>query len=149
VLFQGSTMLITEHSVQTNVTPEQIWRVWQDVESWPSWDHDLEFSRIDGPFQTGTTGCFKTKSGPVLKTVLTRVEPLKIFVQEAKLPLAKVIMTHTISELDGKTQVIIKTEVKGLLAFFYYYLIGRSIKNKVPIEVKEMLKKAEHINISE
>jgi len=44
-------------------------------------------------------------------------------------------------EVNGETRVTIKTEVKGPLALFYYLLIGRSIKQKVPVEVEEMLKK--------
>ncbi len=135
-------MLIIRYFVETTATPKQIWEVWQDVENWSSWDRDLEFSRIDGPFQSGTSGCFKTKNGPLLETILTHVEPFKVFVQEAKLFLAKVVMTHFISEVDGNTQVIIQTEIKGPLAFFFACLIGRSIREKVPIEVEEMLRKA-------
>lgn len=49
------------------MSPEQVWHVWQDVENWNSWDHDLESSGIDGVFQTGVTGYLKSKDGPILK----------------------------------------------------------------------------------
>lgn len=135
-------MLIIKHTVETTATPTQIWEVLQDVESWNSWDHGTEFSRLDGPFQTGTTGCLKPIGGPLLQTLLTQVEPLKMFVQEAKLFLARVVMTHSIAQVAGKTQVTFQTEIRGPLAFFFGCLIGGSIKKKVPIEMEEMLKKA-------
>ena len=139
-------MLIIKHTVETTATPTQIWRVWQDVENWNSWDHDLESSGINGPFQVGTMGYLKFKDSPLLKTLLTRVEPLKIFVQEAKLSLATVIMTHIISTIGDKTHVTIQTEIRGPLALFYFLLLGRSIRKKVPIEVLEMLKKAKFLD---
>jgi len=138
-------MLIIKHTVETTATPAQIWQVWQDVENWKTWDHDLESSGLDGPFQAGSSGYLKFKSGdPLLKTLLTQVEPLKIFVQEAKLPLAKVVMTHVISQVACKTQVTIQIEICGPLAFFFFLLLGGSIKKKIPIEVEEMLKKAKN-----
>lgn len=138
-------MLIIKHTVETTATSAQVWQVWQDVANWNTWDHDLESSGLEGPFQTGTRGYLKFKKDPLLKTLLTRVEPGKIFVQEAKLPLATVIMTHSMSEAAGKTQVTIQTDIRGPLAFFYALLLGNSIKKKVPVEVEEMLKKAQRL----
>jgi len=69
-----------------------------------------------------------------------------MFVQEAKLVLAKVVMIHSISQVAGKTQVTFQTEIREPLAFFFACLIGRSIKKKIPIEMEEMLKKAKTVN---
>lgn len=136
-------MRIIEHTVETTASPAQIWQLWQDVENWKKWDHALEFSRNDGAFQTGTTGLIKFKDSPILKTVLTRVEPLKGFVQEAKLFLARTVMTQTIAKSTGKTRVTFQVDVQGALAFFYAFLLGPSIKKKVPLEMQEMVKIAE------
>lgn len=135
-------MYIVEHSVETTATPDQIWQVWQDVENWNSWDHETELSWLDGPFETGTRGYLKPVEGPFLRTLLIHVEPCKMFVQEAKLTFAKVVMTHVISQVCGKTKVTFRTEIRGLLAFFFACLIGRSIKKRIPTEMEEMLKKA-------
>jgi len=123
-------MLIIKHIIETNVTPTQIWQVLQDVENWNSWDHGTEFSRLDGPFRTGTNGCLKPIGSPLLKTLLTYVEPFKMFVQKAKLLLAKTVMTHSISQVAGKTQVMFQTEIRGPLAFFFACLIGPTIKKR-------------------
>ena len=77
-------MLIIEHTVETTASPAAIWNIWQDVENWNTWDAGIEYSRLDGPFQTGTTGILKPKEGPLVKTKLTGVEPLKGFSDEAE-----------------------------------------------------------------
>ena len=52
-------MRIVKHTVETKATPIQIWKIWEDVENWKTWDEQIELSQLDGPFQTGTTGCTK------------------------------------------------------------------------------------------
>lgn len=135
-------MLIIKHTVETEATPTQIWRVWQDVENWKNWDQEIELSRIDGPFQTGTTGCTKFVGTPLFKTLLTQVEPLKLVVQEAYLSFAKVVSCQSMSQVAGKTQVTFQVEIRGLLSFFFACMLGRFIKKKIPVEMEEMIKKA-------
>lgn len=140
-------MLIAKYTVLTTISPEQIWQVWQDVPNWNSWDHELESSGINGDFKVGTTGYLKFKKDPVLETLITHVEPLKLFVQEAKLPLARVIMTHMIDHVDNQTAVTIQTDIRGPLAFFFAGFLSRSIRRKIPIEVTEMLKRAKQVQL--
>jgi hypothetical protein len=135
-------MLIIKHTLETEATPMQIWKLWQDVESWKKWDKEIELSRIDGPFQTGTTGCTKFVGTPLFKTLLTQVEPLKLVVQEAYLSFAKVISYQSMSKVAGKTQVTFQVEIRGPLSFFFACIIGRFIKKKIPLEMEEMLKRA-------
>ncbi|MES2345851.1 MAG: hypothetical protein V4494_07950 [Chlamydiota bacterium] len=72
---------------------------------------DSVISREIGKSRTGTSGYLKPKEGPLLKTLLTHVDPFKMFVQEAKLFLAKCVMTHSIDQVAGKTQVTFQTAV--------------------------------------
>lgn len=140
-------MLIIKHSVVTTATVSQIWQVWQDVETWNSWDEGIEYAYLDGPFEAGTSGGLKPKEGPLLKTKLVKIEPYRLFVQEARLLCAQVIMTHVITTTNnGITEVTFQTDIQGPLAFFYTFLLGRSIRKKIPIEMKAMLEKAILIN---
>lgn len=135
-------MLIVKHTLETKATPIQIWKVWQDVENWKKWDRDIELSRIDGPFQSGTTGCTQFRGTPLFKTLLTQVEPLKLVVQEAYLSFAKVISYQSMNQVAGRTEVTFQVEIRGPLSFFFACMLGRFIKRKIPIEMDEMLKRA-------
>ena len=135
-------MLIVKHTVETTATPTQIWNVWQDVENWKKWDEEIELSRIDGPFQAGTTGCTKFVGTPLFKTLLTQVEPLKLVVQEAYLSFAKVISYQSMSHVAGKTHVTFQVEIRGPLSLFYTCILSRFVRKKIPMEMEGMIQRA-------
>ena len=136
-------MLIIKNTVETTASPEEIWDIWQDVSNWNTWDHGIEYSTINGPFRKGTTGTLKPKGGPLVHTKLTAVEPMKMFIDESKLPLARIIVSHFMNVSNGKTQVTHQIEMNGPLAFVFAFLIGRTMKKNLPQEMKAMIKKAE------
>ena len=136
-------MLIIKHTVETTASPKAIWDIWQDVSNWNTWDHGIEFSTIDGPFREGAKGTLKPKGGPLVHTTLTAVEPMKMFVDESKLPLARIIVSHFMNESNGKTIVTHQIEMNGPLAFVFAFLIGRTMKKNLPQEMKAMIEKAE------
>jgi hypothetical protein len=138
-------MLIIKHTIKTTASIAAIWHVWQDVAHWNTWDHGIEFSTLNGPFAEGTTGTLKPKGGPLVRTKLTRVEPMKAFIDESKLPFTRIIVSHFLREIEGKTEVTHHIEMKGLLAFFFAYLIGRTMKKNLPKEMETMVKKAESL----
>ena len=139
-------MLIIKHTVETKASPSAIWDIWRDVNNWNTWDHGIEFSTMNGPFKVGTTGTIKPKGGPLIHTTLTQVEPMKMFVDEANLPLTKIIVSHSLTESEGKTYVTHHIEMKGLLSFVFAFLIGRKMKKNLPQEMMAMIKKAETLN---
>jgi hypothetical protein len=137
-------MLSVKHTVETTASPAVIWKIWEDVSNWKTWDADLEFSTIDGPFAEGTTGSMKHGGSPVVQTILTKVVPLKSFVQVAKLPLARIIMSHDITEANGKTYVTFHLQFRGLLGPFFVFHIGREkTKRGLITEMTAMVRKAE------
>lgn len=139
-------MQIIKHTIETSATPEAIWTIWEDVANWNTWDHGIEFSTIDGPFQKGTTGTLKPQGGPLVYTKLTCVEHLKCFVDESKLPLARIIVSHFMTTSKGKTQVTHQIEMDGPLAFLFAFLIGRKMKKNLPQEMRAMVEKAERLS---
>lgn len=139
-------MLIIKHTLETHVPVANIWQIWQDVQNWNTWDYNIEYSHIDGSFIKGTTGKLKPKGGPLVCTKLTCVEPMKMFVNESKLFLARIIVSHYLTESKHKTQVTHQIEITGPLAFLFAYLIGRTMKKNLPKEMRALIKKAESLN---
>ena len=140
-------MLITKHTVESTASPEAIWEIWQDVTNWNTWDHGIEFSTIDGPFKAGTKGKLKPRGGPLVHTTLTAVEPNKFFIDEAKLALARIIVSHSLTVSNGKTHVTHHIEMKGPLAFFFAFVIGRKMKINLLQGMTAMIKKAENLKL--
>ncbi|MBS0625383.1 MAG: SRPBCC family protein [Verrucomicrobia bacterium] len=136
-------MRIVKHTIETKATPAQIWKIWEDVENWKTWDQEIELSRLDGPFQSGTAGCTKFVGTPLFKTLLTNVEPHKLVVQEAYLFYAKVISYQSMKPVDDKTEVTFDVEIQGPLSLFYACMIRRFIRKKIPREMELMLKRVD------
>jgi hypothetical protein len=142
---KGVVMLIITHTLETKASSEDIWQIWQDVENWNTWDHGIEYSTINGLFEEGTTGTLKPKGGPLVRTKLTCVEPFNKFVDESKLFLGRIIVSHYLTKSADKTLVTHRIEMTGPLAFLYAYLIGRTMKKNLPQEMEAMIKKAESL----
>jgi hypothetical protein len=135
-------MLIIEHIKQTDASPESVWAIWQDVANWKSWDHGLEFSTIDGPFAAGARGTLKPKGGPVIRTVITELEPLKVFTVQSRLPLTTITSAHYLRTANGKTIITQRIEMRGLLSPLFAYHIGRGLKKTIPQATDRMIQQA-------
>jgi hypothetical protein len=96
-----------EHSVETTVAPERIWRLWADVAGWPRWNADIERIEIDGPFTAGSAIAMDD-----VRLRLTDVRENEQFVDEAVLGPTPV---RTLQRLDplpgGRTRVTYRTEI--------------------------------------
>ena len=139
-------MLIAKHTVKTSASPADIWNIWQNVTEWNTWDHGTEFSSIEGAFEVKTTGRLKPKGGPLVKIILTQVEPLKMFTCESKLFLSKIIVSHYLRKSDDKTEVTHQIEMTGFLKFLFAFLIGRQMKKNLPTDLLSLIKKAESLD---
>jgi Polyketide cyclase / dehydrase and lipid transport len=102
------------HNVETDVPPEAIWALYEDVTTWPSWDAQAERITRDGPFQAGTTGTMKFVGQEPLAYRLTKVEPLREFVDETPVGPLVVRVSHLIKPLpDGGSRITYSAEIDG------------------------------------
>jgi hypothetical protein len=138
-------MIIIRHSIKTKASRQDVWNIWIDAKNWHTWDNVTEHCSIDGALKEGAIGTWKPKEGPVLPMVVTRVEPLKEFVTEFKLFLARVISYHYLTESAGKIVLTEQIEIKGPLAFWFAYHIGKGLKKSLPQEMEALVKKAESL----
>ncbi len=88
------------HSVETDVGPEAIWALYEDVTTWPSWDSQAERVIRDGPFQTGTTGTMKFVGQEPLAYRLAKVETPREFVDETPVGPLVVRVSHLLEPVD-------------------------------------------------
>ena len=139
-------MLIVKNTISTTAPAWAIWQIWQDVNNWPTWDHGIESSSINGPFAVGTVGKLKPKGGPEVATKLTSVKSNESFVDEAKLFCARIIVSHFIVQYGDNILVTHQVEMKGPLAFFFAIVIGRNMKKNLPAEMLALIKKAEELS---
>ena len=66
------TTLATAHATST-AEPAAFFARWADMATWPQWNLDTEWVRLDGPFVAGATGTLKPKGGPTVSFVIERL----------------------------------------------------------------------------
>lgn len=117
--------------VETDATPEQIWSLWENVDTWPLWDKEVSWVKLNGPFLLGTQGQMKPVDGPKVNFMLIEVEKNTKFTDRAKLPLTTMDFSHIyhISNSTGrKASIQHSVEMKGFFAPIFGFIIGRKIK---------------------
>jgi hypothetical protein len=102
------------HTVNADVSATAIWSLYEDVQSWPSWDAQAERITRDGPFATGSSGTMKFRGQDPLNYRLTSVEPLREFVDETVVGETIVRVAHRLEPLDdGRLRITYAAEIDG------------------------------------
>jgi hypothetical protein len=102
------------HSLETDVAPEAIWALYEDASTWPSWDAQAELITRDGPFASGTTGTMKFVDQDPLEYRLTKVQPLREFVDETPVESLVVRVSHLLEPLpSGRLRITHAAEIDG------------------------------------
>jgi Polyketide cyclase / dehydrase and lipid transport len=102
------------HVIEADVAPEAVWALYDDVSTWPAWDAEAEWVTRDGPFATGSAGEMKFRGMDPLAYRLTRVEPLREFVDETPVGDLVVRVSHRLDPVaPGRLRLTYAAEIDG------------------------------------
>jgi hypothetical protein len=97
--------------------------------SWPEWNTDTEWVRLDGPFAERATGTLKPKGGPKVRFVVERLVPGEVFVDVSRLLGARLTFDHRVSRpSDGQTQVDVTVTLTGPLRRLWLKILGKGLR---------------------
>ncbi|MGN8131742.1 SRPBCC family protein [Paenarthrobacter sp. 22069] len=103
-----------EHSIETNATPEAIWRLWSDVENWGAWNSEIEKIEINGPFEAGTQILMTPPGDDPIPLVIAEAVENERFVDEARFGGLLLRTTHRIDPAgQGRIRVVYRMEITG------------------------------------
>jgi hypothetical protein len=107
-------MWTTEHSIETTVRPEAIWRRWVEVEQWPEWNADIERIELEGRFAPGGTIAMTPRGQDTVELRIAEAIENELFVDEAEVEGTVVRTTHLIEPLGGsRVRVVYRLEATG------------------------------------
>jgi len=136
-------MWTRNHSVVTpEVTKEQIWKLFTDVNNWHSWDEGIEFAKLDGRFEKGNFFVLKPKGGPTVKVKLLATIENEMFLDVTKFPLAKMYDEHKFEETPLGLKITNTITVKGPLGFLWRKIVAEKIVQALPKEMQQQIKAA-------
>ena len=103
-----------EHSIETNATPEAIWRLWSDVRNWSAWNGEIEKIEINGPFEAGTQILMTPPEDDPITLVIAEAVENERFVDEARFDSLLLRTTHRIDPAgQGRIRVVYRMEITG------------------------------------
>ncbi|MGE5625945.1 MAG: SRPBCC family protein [Bacillota bacterium] len=139
-------MWTRRHSMSfEGVTPEQVWKVWSDVNQWHVWQGDIEYARLEGAFETGKVFRFRPKCGPELGIELTDVKPLKGYADLTRFPGAKMLDAHEILDHGDRIEIRNTLTVSGPLGFLWRKLVAEGVAASIEDQTRRMVERARHV----
>lgn len=132
-----------EHRISIAVSPETIFRIYEDVQNWHTWDPDTKHASLDGPFRVGTSGRITPPKGMTVPMLLTQVEPGTCFTVESKIPLFRMLFEHELLPMGGATEVIHRVTFSGFLSVVLGPMLSKQLNVGLPVTLRKLKALAE------
>lgn len=139
-------MWTKSHSIVTNeVTKEQMWKLFADVNNWHTWDKGVELAQIVGKFEKGNHFIFQLKGGPKLKLAIVEADENKNFTDLTKFPLARMYGEHTFEETANGLKITTTMKVEGILGFIWRKIVAQKIVDALPEDMQQQINSAKNL----
>lgn len=136
-------MWTKSHSIVTEeVTKEQMWKLFADVNNWHTWDEGIEFAKMEGKFEKGNFFTLRPKGGPNVKVKLLETVENKSFLDVTKFPLAEMFDNHTFEETPQGLKITNTISVTGVLGFLWRKIVAQKIVDSLPNDMQTQIKSA-------
>jgi hypothetical protein len=133
---------ITQAHAESSAPPSAFFARWGDMATWPEWNADTEWVRLDGPFAQGATGELKPKGGPKVKFEVVTLNDNE-FVDVSRLLGAKLTFAHHIAPTAAGTEVAVDVSLDGPLAPVWNLILGKGIKASLQRDLDRLVTTAE------
>lgn len=120
------------HSISISTSRKTIFERYEDVASWPIWDHSIADVVLSDGLKPGSEGWLKPQKGPKARILVTQVEPGRSFLIESRLPLCRVYFDHELEGDASSTTATHSVRFSGPLSFLFRRLIGQEINATLP-----------------
>ncbi len=116
-----------------------IWRIWTDVNNWPTWHGDLDYCKLDGNFQVGNHFMLKPKGVKAVKILLTEIQEGQQFTDCTAFLGAKMYDTHALEETATGLKLTNTLVVTGPLKWLWIKLVAQHVADSVPDETEALV----------
>jgi Polyketide cyclase / dehydrase and lipid transport len=116
---------------------------WADMATWPEWNLDTEWVRLDGPFRPGATGTLKPKGGPKVPFVVQTLVPDREFVDVSRLVGARLTFAHEVTPTDDGCTVRVRITMTGPLRRVWTLILGKGLRTSVQGDLDRLAAVAE------
>lgn len=138
-----------EHSTDTPLAPEPIWRVLSDVDRWTDWDTSMDSVTLQGPLAVGTAVLMTPKGQEPIRSVITELRDNELHADETVFGGVTLRFSHALARLpDGGTRVTFRVEIDGEGADATGPELGPAITEDFPDAIRALIARAAATNPS-
>jgi Polyketide cyclase / dehydrase and lipid transport len=102
-----------------------VWALWGDPARWPDWNEQVESVELDGELAVGEKLKVKLRRGGRMEFKVVELEPEHLFVEEAKLPGARLGHSYRVRPRGKGAEITHRIYVRGPLSGLFSLLLGR------------------------
>mgnify|MGYP000741738121 CR=1 FL=1 len=132
-----------EHRITTMASPRAVFRLYEEVRHWHTWDPDTQAATLDGPFAVGSRGRLTPTKGRAVPMVLTKVERERCFTVESRIPFFRMRFEHELVAAEGQTEIVHRVTFSGLLTPILGNLLAKQLNTGLPVTLQRLKALAE------
>ncbi len=137
------TLLVQARATST-AAPDGFFARWADMATWPEWNVDTEWVRLDGPFVEGATGSLKPRGGPKVGFVVARLVDGREFVDVSRLLGARLTFDHQVTtRTAGGCAIEVTVTLTGPLRALWRVILGRGIAATAQGDLERLVARVE------
>lgn len=129
----------TYSKIVEGLSRDAIWHIWTDVSNWGKWHDDLDYCKMEGPFEVGNMFMLKPQGMKPVKIFLTEVNNGYSFTDCTTFFGAKMYDTHSLEETVEGLKLTNTLMVKGPLKWLWIMLVAKNVANGVPTEMEALI----------
>ena len=139
-----SMTTICNATATSSAPPDAFFARWADMDTWPQWNSDTEWARLDGPFAQGSTGVIKPRGGPKVKFVIETLVPDREFTDRSSLPGAHLVIRHRVAPAaDGTCRIDVTVSLGGPLARLWRPVLAKGVGTSTPAGLDRLVEVVE------
>jgi hypothetical protein len=135
--------LQVEHSILVQSSAERVFRIYEDVASWHTWDPDTKRASLDGPFAVGSRGSLTPAKGNTVTMILTEVVPGSCFTVESRIPFFCMVFEHELAPQGEAVKVTHRATFSGAISFLLGRMLARQLNRGLPVTLANLKRMAE------
>jgi len=122
---------------------ERVFRIYENVSAWHTWDPDTKRASLEGPFAVGSRGSLTPTKGSTVPMLVTKVEPNACFTVESEIPMFRMVFEHELAPQGSAVNVIHRVTFSGLLSFLLGRILVRQLNQGLPVTLANLKRLAE------
>ncbi|MGI8645852.1 MAG: SRPBCC family protein [Nocardioides sp.] len=135
-------MIVANASASSSAPPRAFFARWADLATWPDWNEDTEWARLDGAFGLGGTGTLKPRGAPRVRFTITRLDDHE-FADTSRMPGGRITFAHRIDETADGTRLTVSVDIAGPLGFLWRRILGGGFRDSLQADLDRLVATAE------